>query len=474
MALPDGRHLPVAQVLQGAIALHQVGRLRKAAELYQCILAVEPRHPDALHLLGLTERQLGRLPQAIDLLRTAIAANPRAPLFHSNLGEALCAQGAVAEAEVACRRALQLDASLPEAHLNLGSALRQQQRFEAAQAAYAEALRLRPAYVDALLGIGDTLQQTGRLAEALPFFQRILDRQPDNAAGLTRIGINLRMQGRIEEAIAHYEAALARYPAISELHNNVALLYQRVGRLDAAAASLRQLLQRTPDDVSAQHLLAALEGRTTERAPVDYVRDTFDGYAENFESHLVAKLGYHAPEQLAELVKAQWAAGAADKAVLDLGCGTGLFGAAIAGASGRLVGIDIAPKMVEKSREKGVYSDLAVADILPYLQNTPDTSFDLVAATDVFIYLGDLAAIFAETARVLRPGGLFAFSIEAAAEGGADFELDITGRYRQSAAYLHRLATANHLWSAQFSPAVIRHQNDRPVNGYLCVFKAPE
>lgn len=471
--LPDGQRLPVEQVFQGAVSLHQAGRPRRAAELYRCVLAAEPRHPDALHLLGLAERQVGNLLQAVELMQSAISINPRAAIFHSNLGEALRAQARLVESEAACRRAIELDPALPEAYLNLGEALRLQQQTAAAIGAFQQALRLRPAYVDALLSLGDVLHESGRYADAEACYRQVVSLNPDNAAGLTRLGVNLRVQGRTGDAIAHYEAAIGRTPDVPELHNNLSLLYQSLGRMDDAAACLRRLLDLTPDDVTTRHMLNALEGRTTERAPPDYVRDTFDGYAETFESHLVQKLGYRIPEQLAEMVKQCWGAAASGKAALDMGCGTGLFGVAIADACRQLVGIDIAPKMIEKAREKGVYTELVVIDILPFLRDRAPECFDLVVATDVFIYLGDLAMIFAEVRRILRPGGMFAFSVESAPDDGADYLLDTTGRYRQSGRYLRGLAGDCGLGIAQLVPAVIRHQADQPVPGYLCIFTAP-
>ena len=77
VTLPNGEQLPVKQVIEEAMSLHRAGRVRRAAELYRSVLAVKPRHADALHLLGVVERQLGNLPQAVELIRTAITINPQ-------------------------------------------------------------------------------------------------------------------------------------------------------------------------------------------------------------------------------------------------------------------------------------------------------------------------------------------------------------------------------------------------------------
>jgi len=51
----------IAQALELALGHHQAGRLGEAESLYRQVLAVEPRHPDALHLLGVAahDRQKG-------------------------------------------------------------------------------------------------------------------------------------------------------------------------------------------------------------------------------------------------------------------------------------------------------------------------------------------------------------------------------------------------------------------------------
>src|SRR3990167_8657564 len=68
-----------------------------------------------------------------------------------------------------------------------------------------------------------------------------------------------------------------------------------------------------------------------------------------------------------------------------------------------------------------------------------DNAWDLAISTDVFIYVGDLREIFAAVRAALRPGGWFAFSVEA--DDDADsFVLRSTGRYAHAARYIRSLA----------------------------------
>src|SRR4029077_18883888 len=94
-----------------------------------------------------------------------------------------------------------------------------------------------------------------------------------------------------------------------------------------------------------------------------HVRTLFDQYAPRFDRAL-EDLGYRAPALLRDAVTAH---GTRFGTMLDLGCGTGLAGAALRPQVDWLVGVDLSPKMIEEARRKGVYDRLAVGDIAAFL-----------------------------------------------------------------------------------------------------------
>ena len=79
------------QQFMQAVALHQQGKLQEAGAIYEAILKVLPRHPDALHLLGVIAAQTGQHQRASDLIAKAIAINPGNAGYYSNRGNALLA-----------------------------------------------------------------------------------------------------------------------------------------------------------------------------------------------------------------------------------------------------------------------------------------------------------------------------------------------------------------------------------------------
>lgn len=194
-------------------------------------------------------------------------------------------------------------------------------------------------------------------------------------------------------------------------------------------------------------------------------------YAHNFDEHLVKTLGYRTPELLvAELRRAQPLQSGGE--VIDLGCGTGLCGPLLRPLAGRLTGVDLSSLMLAKARELGLYDELVQGDIAAVLQGQP-RRFDIAVAADVFVYIGDLDAVFAATAAALRPTGLFAFSVEACPDddSGSDFVLGPKRRYAHSLAYLQRLAAAHGLVIESSTRSAIRKESEEAVDGLLVVMR---
>ena len=79
----------VTAAINAGRAHSRAGRLQEAEAIYRWVLAVEPNHPDAQHLLGVIARQTGKHQLAVDLISGAIAANSHAAEYYNSLGLAL-------------------------------------------------------------------------------------------------------------------------------------------------------------------------------------------------------------------------------------------------------------------------------------------------------------------------------------------------------------------------------------------------
>ena len=96
--------------------------------------------------------------------------------------------------------------------------------------------------------------------------------------------------------------------------------------------------------------------------------------------------------------------------LLAIGIGTGLCGFPFAKAGLQVFGLDASLEMLDVCRSKGFAADLRQFDLRAGPWPYPDRYFDHGMACGVLHFLDDLTPIFQEAARVIRVGGLFAFT----------------------------------------------------------------
>ncbi|MGL4649537.1 MAG: class I SAM-dependent DNA methyltransferase, partial [Caldilineaceae bacterium] len=100
----------------------------------------------------------------------------------------------------------------------------------------------------------------------------------------------------------------------------------------------------------------------------------------------------------------------AGSAVLDIGIGTGYSAQNFARAGALVDGIDYSPVMLELVRRKGFARSLWRHDLSVAPWPTQSARYHLAVCVGVLPFLPDLEPLFAETMRVLTPGGHFAFT----------------------------------------------------------------
>ena len=384
-------------------------------------------------------------------------------------GNALLEAGACREAERRFEAALALVPGRVSILVNLGAARVGGGRHAEALAALDQALEHVPDDLEAWSHRGVALAGLGRHAEALDCHDRVLARAPERAANWLRRGEALQCLERPREALDAYERALTLDPTLAQAWSQRGGILRDAGRLAEAAHAFEQALAHGGDRSLNGYYLAAATGRAAPAsAPQPYVEAFFDEYAPTFEHHLVGLLGYRAPQtlvgQLTARAPRRW------RSALDLGCGTGLCGRLLRPLADRLVGVDLSARMLEQARSRGVYDELVQADIAAHLAATPDRH-DLVVATDVFIYVGDLAAAIAGAARALEAGGWLAFTAEAAADDDAAFVLLPSLRYAHGERSLRRLAADHGFAVEQLLRAPLREDQGRPVEGLYALWR---
>ncbi|MEI8196354.1 MAG: tetratricopeptide repeat protein [Phycisphaerae bacterium] len=237
----------ISQAFQLALQHHQAGRLQEAEQIYRQILAHQPGHADALHLLGVIASQVGRFEVAVDLIGQAIAQKPNVPEMHNNLGNALKDLGRFEEANAAYRQAIALKPDFPEAHSNYGNVLVDQGRLEEATVVFRQAIALRPNYPEAHYNLGNALRVRGHMDEAIVAYRAAIRLRPNYVQAQGNLGVALKVQGLLEEAIATFRQALALNPNLPETHNNLCNALREKGCLDEALVACRQALALQPN-----------------------------------------------------------------------------------------------------------------------------------------------------------------------------------------------------------------------------------
>nr|WP_186329845.1 tetratricopeptide repeat protein [Variovorax boronicumulans] len=383
---------------------------------------------------------------------------------------ALTEGGRHAEAETRLEAAAALVPDRPSTLLNLGVVrLRLGRPGEALRALDALAA-LEPANPAGRFQRALALNQLGRHAEALALLDALLAEHPATATAHQLRGQTLQALERHADALPAYERAVALAPGLAEAQLLLGQLLRDLQRPAAARAAFEQALAAGADAGLCRYFLAGLgTGETPASAPRAYVRGLFDSYADDFEPHLLDVLRYRGHEAVAQAATTALAGTPVDTA-LDLGCGTGLCGPLLRPLAHRLHGLDLSPTMLAQARARGCYDALVQADLVEHLQQTLER-YGLVAAADVFIYVGALDAVFAAVRRVLQPGGVFAFSVERS--DGADLQLRPSLRYAHGAAHLRELAARHGLAIVQEQALVLREDQRQPIAGLVLCLRAP-
>jgi Tfp pilus assembly protein PilF len=115
--------LDVNALLANGISAHQAGQLRNAQKSYRAVLKKAPKHPVALHFLGICKLQDGHPDKGIELVREALSIEPNYFEAHYNLACALQALGRPDQAAVHYAKVLAANPNNQDAQNNFAEAI---------------------------------------------------------------------------------------------------------------------------------------------------------------------------------------------------------------------------------------------------------------------------------------------------------------------------------------------------------------
>ena len=424
---------PIARRLQTVQHLITSGKLSEAAERLNGVAKTAPKDP-RVYLLGM------RLGEA--------AGNPQ-------------------RAEEAARRAVELEPTWPVAVTEYAALLARQGRFDEALQHGRRAVALDPNNPQVLARMVDVAHNALQIDLATQWLQQLVNLVPQNSGIKLLLATDLRRTGRHDEALTRYDELIAAEPG-----NNAALLgraqaWHAKGDDKAALADCATLLDREPQNEEYKFLRALASGETPPSQPAAVVKQLFDPVAYSFDDHMVRGLRYRLPKQVAGLIQGKYPDLKLN--VLDLGCGTGLLGVCLGRIQGALVGVDLSEAMTAQAAGHKVYDRFHHVNVLDALAETPASIYDVIAALDVFIYVGDLTAAIPDAHRILVPGGHLIFSCEAAAEDGPQLVLQPTGRYAHKRSHVEALCRSAGFTDLSIEDCDLRLEQGQPLQGFLVV-----
>jgi tetratricopeptide (TPR) repeat protein len=234
-----------AGALAQAMAAADSGNLGEAERIARVVLAKNPRHVEALQLLGgllmaqkrprdaiapleeaarraanpelethlaIALHEIGRTDEAVAWLYRAIERAPvHVGAFHE-LGNLLRMKRRYAEAESVLKRGVEAAPTIPELSLALGGICLDRADPGGAKIAFARVLSIVPGHADALMGFGVALQYEGDFARAAERFRRVLAHDPAHHRARMNLGYCLIELGQVDDGIACLRAAVEAAP----------------------------------------------------------------------------------------------------------------------------------------------------------------------------------------------------------------------------------------------------------------------
>jgi predicted TPR repeat methyltransferase/thioredoxin-like negative regulator of GroEL len=461
-----------------AAQLIEAGRIAAARPLLAAAQALGAPSPELTLVGARIALASGAWDQALQELDSGIVAAPSHAGLRKCRADVRQRKGDLEGAARDAAEAVIFDPGDPQAKAILGAAMLDLGRVADAVACLREAVADAPRDLDYREALASALEESGDADAALAVLTDGIALCPASVA-IHNAAILLCVRWRdFNQAVQLAEAARSRGIADACTFGLKGHALSTIGRHDEAAVAYQDALKLGPEDPYVRHLVVAsgaMPGQN--RAPEEYVRTVFDGYADRFELHLIS-LGYSIPGTIRTVLQdhPKIVAGLSVGPVLDLGCGTGLVALAIGDLPlGPFTGIDLSPRMLAHARVKRLYAELREGDIIADLA-AHEQHWPLIIAADVLCYFGALEDLLARVHQRLEPGGWFVFSVEkilpdhdGVVPGNGNWALQRQGRYVHAEHYVYDAVCAAGFRVRRIDRPVVRQEAGADVPGLLLV-----
>ena len=486
----------------------------KALEIYQLLFQGNPKNEGYAVSCGNCCDAKGDKEAALNYYNEALRLNRNSEAAMLNLSTIYYELNDFDRSEEYARKALNLNKDNITAWQNLANLAFCKADYEQALTYYQKMYDINPNSYLAMVNIANTYYNLGKYVSALEFAKKAITRHPSSVAAHILAGNILTAMGKYEKSIDMYTAALDLDNDNSEILCSLSEAYHASNDWENCLLYTWKYLKSVPEKTNALHLNfgyllyecfsekseelaqkyaakwlklfsdnkiaehmanAILKSNRLQGSDNEFIKETFDAFAPDFEKTL-ADLEYQAPKLVYDTLKKYLKTSLFTKCfILDLGCGTGLCGEQLKNlaVNRKLIGVDLSEKMLEIAEKKGIYNKLVNDDLCHYLENS-EYFYQVIAASDVLTYFGDLTKVFVRVSRCLLPDGLFAFTFSENEENNSDFFLMPSGRFVHSPSYIERALKSSGLQIISSERHVLRNEAEIPVYGYIIIAKKPE
>ena len=392
-------------------------------------------------------------------LRRAVKAEPDRIEGLITLADFLLFRGNKSEALVFYHKVLNLNDSNFDAILGVANIYLDNGDFVGAEKYYRKSFEICRDNFDAYLNYGTLLYKQKKFNQALEAYRKAININPESAEVSYNLSLILKDFGEFEEALGLMFNAYLRDKTNNLYAINIMETLNELSLKNSELAlKIAQNWQNTmPNNVFSKRFLRGICGEKDDANDEEYATllfnefaDTYDDKIANLETKIIDKIKEIIPE-----IKGT---------VLDLGCGTGCVGTSLYNENVNFIGVDLAANMIDAARKKGVYKELYCESISSFVRNKKNIKdVDLVIASDVFCYLGDIDNVLGNL-----KSKKIVFSVEKSDDDiNKDYYLQANGRYKHSKKYILDIAKKYKFKNCDIYELCIRKEANNDVEGML-------
>lgn len=241
------------EALHVAQQLQSEGKLEAAESLLNQIVASNPSHAYALHLLGIIAYQVGKIILAIQFIEQAIERNSQVALFHSNLGEMHRQLKAIDLSIASGQKAVTLDPNSASAWSNLGITYYDAKQYDEAKRCHQRALAINPGLSCSLNNLGSIYKAQEQMKLAIAFYQAAISASPHFVEPLNNLGVLFLQQQEFKQALRYLNQAIVLAPHFADAHCSLGFALLGLDQGVNALMHFEKALQLKPDYAEAYY-----------------------------------------------------------------------------------------------------------------------------------------------------------------------------------------------------------------------------